>query len=80
MIFQELIVMIFEFVGFILSIVFGWFPNVSLDTNWVVYARKILEWAEYFFPVHILYEQFAIIVAVLTFYLLFKLVRFILRR
>ena len=74
MILEAIIVVIVKVCCAIGRIVFGLIPDVEIPTNWVIHVCNLLDWAEYFFPVHIIYQQASIIFLLLTAYLVVKFI------
>lgn len=73
MILEAIIVVIVKVGCAIGRVIFGLIPDVEIPTNWVVNACNLLDWAEYFFPVHIIYQQASIIFTLLSAYLIVKI-------
>lgn len=75
MVFQSIIVLLIELAGSVLGWIFSFVPiDIELPVAWVPFAKGLLDWSSYFFPVEVLYEQASILFQLLGIYLIIKVV------
>jgi len=77
MVIQELVLLILGLLFDIVAWLFSFIPDIELSVGWIPFAKGLLDWASYFFPVYVLYEQATILFLLLDAYLIIKLISFV---